>query len=137
MTEKQKSLIQELFDCALKKGKKEKDREYNGDRQSNGSYVNGFRDFTTVAVIEGNGFVVQATQVDWETFNLAADKNGVRYALKVIKDEKVVFEATREGPSASKNFGYRERYIDTIHTPEDDWKIAHGEFPKELKAVPA
>jgi hypothetical protein len=136
MTE-QKSPLQELFDRALKEGKKEKDREYQGDRQRAGSYVNGFKDFTTVAALQIKGFTVQATQVDWQTFNPGADKDGSRYVLKILKGTKVVLEATREGASTSKNFGYEERYIDTTQTPEGEWQVVQGEFPKKLQAVPA
>jgi hypothetical protein len=137
MTKDRNSLLQELLNRVLKEGKKEKDREHESDRQSEGSYIRGFSNYTTVAVLETNGFTVRATQIDWKAFSPSADAEGVRHALKILKGEDAVFEATREGASTSKNFGYEESYTGTTDTPEGEWKITRGELPKELETVSA
>jgi len=127
--------LKTLFDRVLAEGAREVTG--HGDRTPEASYTRGFRDEITTATLELGGYQVVATQVGWLTMEPAADKNGTRYALKVCQGDKVVFEATREGASASTNFGEEERYTGTDTTPAGEWVVVQGELPKELELVPA
>ena len=125
--------VQALFDCAVETGTEEVQRQ--ADRKPEGTYTNGYRDSTASFTRELGGYKIVATTVTWLTMNLAADKNGVRFALNVFEGDEVAFSATREGDNFSKNFGAEERYIGTDFNQAGEWVVTEGEFPQTLEAV--
>ncbi len=127
------SCLQALFEYVVKTGTEEVQRQ--ADRKPEGTYTNGYRDSTSTFTRELGGYKIIATKVTWLTMNLAADKNGVRFALNVFEGDEVAFSATREGDNFSKNFAAEERYIGTDFNPAGEWVVTEGEFPQTLEVI--
>ena len=94
--------------------------------------ISGFRNETDIAVLKLKGHIVEVTRLAWRTYSPGADKNGTRFTLKVLKGERVLFEAKREGASSSQNFGAGEMYLGTTHESEGEWVVVKGKLPERL-----
>lgn len=108
-------------------------RSVSANRHRDGNYVTGYRDDTDTWVSQVGVYVVIATQVEWQTFNLAADSEGTRRRLEVKLDERVIFAAREEGASTRTYFsGADERYRGAQHTAAQSWQVIMGEIPVEV-----
>jgi hypothetical protein len=103
--------------------------------QGEGSYVSGFRNLKTVAMLEQDGYAIKATKTSWSTFDPGSDASGIDYCLDITKDGCIVFRADRTGAGRRKDFGIGERHIGTTTTPEGRWTVTHGEMPTEFQFV--
>ena len=127
--------MQALFDRLFAEGKQETTSE--ADRELEGSYVNGYKNFITTSTLEHGGFTIVATTTKWMTMSPAADQDGTRYSFEVKRGDEVIFKASREGASTSKNFGAEERYIGDENFEAKDWLVGEGELPAELESIAA
>ena len=107
------------------------------DRKREGTYTNGFRNEIETWTLEQGTYTIRATRACWQTFNLAADTEGIRRILEILKSNKVVFKATEEGAGTRKNFGAEERYIGTDPIPAKHWKVDEGKVPSALEKIAA
>ena len=104
----------------------------DANRESEGSYVQGYRNDINTWETKRGGYVVRTKKVAWQMFNLAADTKGTRRVLEIVKDGKVVFQATQEGAGTKKNFGAEERYTGTDTIDAKEWQVEIGTVPFEL-----
>lgn len=108
-------------------------RSVDANRERDGNYVRGFRKDNDTWEHQIAGYVITATRTDWQTFNLAADRDGTQRWLVVKQDGRVIFEAFQEGASTQTNFSAPdERYGGKQQADAQPWQILQGEIPAEV-----
>jgi hypothetical protein len=111
-------------------------RTREGERESEGGYVNAWSDATEAWNLKHGDYIIRATHVRWQTLNLSADADGTRRILEILEGDKVIFRARQEGASTTKKFsGPDERYVGTENKPAGTWEVKEGEVPSALNIV--
>ncbi len=75
---------------------------------------------------------LEAFRVKWTRLSPGADREGESRGLKIFEGNKLLFAATQEGESTSKNFGSGERYLGTTVKRAEEWKVSRGTPPVEF-----
>lgn len=122
---------EELWAHATSKGERTETNE--ADRESEGSYINGFKKHTEIWTVQGSSFVLRAERVQFESFRLAADNSVSWRELILILDGHEAFRAHQEGRRTVSRFeGADERFVGKETIDPQPWTVVSGELPEKV-----